>query len=138
MKRVVHFEIAADDPGRAADFYAEVFGWKSHKWDGPVDYWLVATGEGAGIDGGIVPRDADLPAALRGVVNTVEVASVDEAVARAERAGGGVIAPKRHLAGVGWIAYLRDTEGNPFGVMQALAGADEGAAGGGGPAATIL
>lgn len=123
MPRVVHFEIAADDPQRAADFYAEVFNWHSQKWDGPVDYWLVATGEGAGIDGGIMPRGSEDSSELDGVVNTVEVASVDEVVARVERAGGSVIRPKRALAGVGYIAYLRDTEGNPFGVMQS----DEGA-----------
>lgn len=37
MSRVIHFEIHADDPGRAAGFYGEVFGWEVQKWDGPVD-----------------------------------------------------------------------------------------------------
>src|SRR5262249_26811586 len=41
MPRVIHFEISADDPQRAADFYARVFGWKITKWDGPQPYWLV-------------------------------------------------------------------------------------------------
>ena len=34
MPRVVHFEIAADDPDKAAAFYQEVFGWKIVKWEG--------------------------------------------------------------------------------------------------------
>ena len=38
MARVVHFEISADDPQRAVDFYARVFDWRSEKWDGPQDY----------------------------------------------------------------------------------------------------
>ena len=61
MLRVTHFEMPADDPERLAEFYTNVFGWTVEKWDGPVDYWLVMTGdEGVpGIDGGIrrgVPR----------------------------------------------------------------------------------
>lgn len=49
------FEIPADDPGRAAKFYDDVFGWKV-KWDGPIDYWLVTTGEDEepGINGAII------------------------------------------------------------------------------------
>ena len=35
MPRVIHFEIPADDPDRAAKFYGNVFGWKLDKWDGP-------------------------------------------------------------------------------------------------------
>ena len=31
MSRVIWFEIPADDPGRAAKFYEEVFGWKVEK-----------------------------------------------------------------------------------------------------------
>jgi predicted enzyme related to lactoylglutathione lyase len=54
MPRVVHFEIAANDPDKAAAFYQEVFGWKITKWEGPQEYWLVETGEEGepGINGG--------------------------------------------------------------------------------------
>lgn len=31
MPRVVHFEIPADDPGRAVKFYESVFGWQIQK-----------------------------------------------------------------------------------------------------------
>ena len=37
MARVVHFEIHADDPERAAKFYEAAFGWSVSKWDGPMD-----------------------------------------------------------------------------------------------------
>ena len=59
MPRVTHFEIPADDPERAADFYRKVFGWEIKKWDGPVDYWLVTTGSAdePGIDGGIAKAE---------------------------------------------------------------------------------
>ena len=45
MPRVIHFEIPTDDPERAAKFYRNVFGWEIQKWDGPVEYWLVTTGD---------------------------------------------------------------------------------------------
>lgn len=63
MPRVVHFEIHADDPERAAAFYSSVFGWEIMKWDGPFDYWLVRTGprEEMGIDGGILRRQGSGP-----------------------------------------------------------------------------
>ena len=37
MPRVMHFEIGADQPDRAAKFYADAFGWKIQKWEGPMD-----------------------------------------------------------------------------------------------------
>lgn len=40
---IVHFEIPADDPERAARFYRELFGWDVGKWDGTagggIEYW---------------------------------------------------------------------------------------------------
>ena len=60
MPRVVHFEIHADDPERAANFYQSVFGWQFQKWEGPLEYWMIITGpEGTpGINGGtvVVPK----------------------------------------------------------------------------------
>ena len=58
MNRVVHFELPADNPDRAVDFYKKVFGWQIQKWPGPQDYWLVTTGADGepGINGGILRR----------------------------------------------------------------------------------
>jgi catechol 2,3-dioxygenase-like lactoylglutathione lyase family enzyme len=74
MPRVVHFEISAEDPQRAADFYTRVFGWKITKWPGPQDYWLVTTGEAPepGINGGLFRRMGPV-----GHVNTISVENVD-------------------------------------------------------------
>ncbi len=44
MQRPVHFDMSAEDPTRAAQFYGDVFGWKFQKWEGPVDYWMITTG----------------------------------------------------------------------------------------------
>jgi hypothetical protein len=117
MPRVVHFEIPADDPARAVKFYQEVFGWQFQKWDGPMEYWLVTTGaEGQpGINGGMMRR----PHPGAGTVNTLDVESVDAAVANVEKHGGKTVMPKTAIPGVGYMAYCQDPEGNIFGMMQA-------------------
>jgi predicted enzyme related to lactoylglutathione lyase len=130
MNRVIHFEIHAADPERAAQFYRQVFGWTVHEWNIPgVEiphenrYWLAATGSAPdpGIDGGILVRRGPSPAegqAVNGFVCTIGVASVDESVAKALAAGGTLALPKMPIKGVGWLAYGKDTEGNISGMMQ--------------------
>ena len=49
MPRVLHFELNADDPARAVQFYQKAFGWTIQKWAGPEDYWLCMTGEPASL-----------------------------------------------------------------------------------------
>lgn len=119
MSRVVHFEFAVDNPERAGAFYQEVFDWKVQKWDGPQDYWMLSTGEGRGIDGALMRRSEQTP----NVVNTVDVASVDDTVAKVEASGGKVAVPKMAVPGIGYLAYCHDTEGNMFGIMQSDANA---------------
>lgn len=121
MSRVIHFEIPADDPARAVRFYETVFGWTTTSWDGPMEYWLVKTGEDGqpGIDGGITRRRAE----GEPVRNTIGVASVDDAVAAIRSAGGTIAMPKSPIPGVGWLAMAIDPEGNHFGVMEADPGA---------------
>jgi len=116
MPRPVHFDFPADDPERAMQFYSHVFGWKFEKWEGPMEYWLVTTGprEEPGVNGGMGRRgNPDM-----GVVNTIDVPSVDEYVRKVTAAGGKVLQPKMAIPGVGWYATCQDTEGNAFGIMQ--------------------
>ena len=113
-ERTIHFEITADQPERAADFYRQTFGWTITKWDGPVDYWLVSSGEGLGIDGAIMPRGHD-----QAVINTIQIeGSLEDAVARVENANGTQIDEIHTIPNVGRFTYVRDTEGNVFGMME--------------------
>jgi predicted enzyme related to lactoylglutathione lyase len=116
MPRVIHFEIPADNPDRAAAFYGQVFGWKFQKWEGPMPYWLITTGaEGQpGINGGLLARTH--PGAT--TVNTVDVASVDASVKAIEARAGKTVVPKMPIPGIGWLAYCVDPEGNTFGILQ--------------------
>jgi uncharacterized protein len=118
MPRVVHFELMADDPDRAVEFYKKVFEWEITKWNGPEDYWLIKTGEpeSPGIDGGLMKRSDGKGFAP--VTNTIDVNSVDEYLTSIKVNGGEVFVPKMAIPGVGWMAYCKDTEGNIFGIIQ--------------------
>ena len=117
MSCVVHFEFSANDVDQAIAFYENALGWKFHKWEGPMDYWLVTTGEEGtpGINGGFGRPDARVP----GTVNTVDVADIDEAIAKVKKYGGTIVLDKHNIPGVGWLAYFKDPEGTIFGMMQA-------------------
>lgn len=123
MPRPVHFEIHAEDPERAIRFYTELFGWTFAKWEGPMDYWLINTGsEGEpGINGGLMRRMGPPPAEMQPVnafVCTVGVSSVDTSVTQVTQNGGTIALPKMPIPSVGWLAYVKDTEGNILGLME--------------------
>ena len=120
MSRPVHFEIHAADMDRAQLFYETMFGWTFQSWGD--DYRVISTGDdGPGINGGMVRRRGDPPTGGEPVnawMCTVDVENVDASVAQAEENGGSIALPKMAIPGVGWLAYVKDTEGNIFGLMQ--------------------
>ena len=130
MNRIVHFEIHAGNPERAAKFYRDVFGWEIIEWvlrgvqiPDENRYWLVTTGPETepGINGGLLFRRGQAPIegqAVNAFVCTVGVANLDESVDKALKAGGIVAFPKMAVKDIGWLAYCKDTEGNIFGMMQ--------------------
>ncbi len=123
MGRLVHFEIHAEDPERAARFYARVLDWETKRWEGPVDYWLLTTGrdDEPGINGAITLRRGAAPTegeAVNAFVCTAEVEELDAAVEEATAAGGELAVPRMAISGVGWLAYVKDTEGNVLGLIQ--------------------
>lgn len=116
MPRIIHFDIPADDPARAQKFYQDIFGWKFDKWNGPMEYWMIKTGDDKqpGINGGLAKR---MPGQA-GTTNTIDVPSVDEFATKIQSKGGKVIVPKMAIPGVGYFAQCLDTEGNIFGIIQ--------------------
>ena len=117
MNRITHFEFATGDLEKTATFYREVFGWHIQKWEGPVEYWLVGTGDDSspGIDGGLMLTGAE----IRGTINTVEVADIGAALARVVAHGGAVVLEKQAIPGVGYQAYFKDNSGIIVGLHQA-------------------
>lgn len=122
MSRVVHFEIHAAEPARLIEFYSKLFGWNFQQW-GQMDYWIINTGPDnkPGIHGGLVLRRGPSPVegqAVNSFVCTIEIDSVDETLKQGVALGGTIAVPKMPIPTVGWLAYLKDTDGNILGVMQ--------------------
>ena len=128
MNRITHFEIHADDVERAAKFYTDVFGWDIKKWDSKeMEYWMVMTApDGSkepGINGGLIKRPAPLTDKMCGsnaFVATVVVTNYDEIAKKILAAGGKEAMPKFSIAGMAWQGYFLDTEGNTFGIHEAI------------------
>ncbi len=122
MSKIVHFEIPVDDPQRAVAFYHDVLDWDITAF-GQEQYWLVRGGEDEepGANGALVGREE----LHRSPVLVAGVADLDDALARAQKRGGVVIQGKLPIPGVGWSAYISDSEGNTIGFFQS----DEQAAG---------
>lgn len=124
MPRPIHFEIHAADLDRVQAFYTGLFGW-TFTHAGAVDYWMIETGaaDQPGINGGLVRRmgpnpDPAEPTPVIGYVCTHDVDDVDAYVAKALALGGVLALPKMAIPGVGWLAYVKDTESNILGLMQ--------------------
>lgn len=117
MNRFVHFELATDHLEKTVQFYRNVFGWQIQKWEGPVDYWLVTTGDEStpGINGGLMPTSPE----FRGTINTLGVEDIDAALAKVQMHGGEVVLPKDTIPGVGYQAYIKDNTGIIIGLHQA-------------------
>ena len=122
MPRPIHFEIHASDTARAQRFYSAMFGWEFTPFGPPGAYWVVKTGAGVGIDGGLLPRNGPKPEDGQGVnafICTVDVPSVDESLKKALSLGGTLAVPKMPIPGIGWLVYVKDPEGNLLGMMTA-------------------
>lgn len=122
--KVVHFEIPVDETERAGRFYADVFGWQVTSMP-DMGYTLVSTGptdpqsgqlqEAGFINGGMFRRTGDFT--HPNVV--IDVASIDEALASVERAGGRTVRGREPVGDMGFAAYFTDTEGNLIGLWEA-------------------
>jgi predicted enzyme related to lactoylglutathione lyase len=113
--RVVHFEIAGDDPARLTKFYADFLNWKIEKVPSPgFEYWVCKTGTGPGIDGGIMKRMHP----QHTITNYIDVENVDAMVTKAQSLGATLMKPKSPVTNMGWFAILQDPQGNPLGLWQ--------------------
>jgi uncharacterized protein len=119
---IIHFEIPADDPGKLAEFYTNLFGWNIEKLPGEAEYWGITTVEvdaqgrpsEPGVNGGMMRRQVPEQTPL----NYISVESVEEYTAKATELGATVLMEKMPVPGTGWFAVLVDPQGNPFAVWE--------------------
>jgi predicted enzyme related to lactoylglutathione lyase len=121
MARVIHFDVHASDPESLAAFYAKVFEWKFNHMP-QFDYWLIDSGSGEGINGGMLrrrgPRASD-GQPVNAFVCTLGVPTLDTYLERALGAGATLAMSKQTIPGVGYQAYIKDPDGNILGLHQA-------------------
>ncbi len=119
---IVHFEIPAEDPARAAAFYREVFGWQIAK-SPAMDYWMIRTTaeadengmpKGPGANGGMMKRmhPGHQP------TNYIGVEDIETYTLKVVAAGGEVVVPKTPVPGHGWMIHFKDPEGNFLALWQ--------------------
>lgn len=123
MPRVIHFEIHATNPLELIPFYESLFGWTLTRFIPELEYWTIVTGtdDQPGINGGLVKRQGPASVEMQSVngsVCTVQVESVDETLAKNAELGGSVALPKMPIPGIGWLAYIKDLDGNILGIMN--------------------
>ena len=110
--RPVHFEIPADDTGRAREFWGSLFGWEFSGFEGsPTEYLTTQFDERSG--GAIYKPDGP----TQGVRVYFDVDDIRSGVARV-RDLGGEAGDAMPVPGMGWFAYCTDVSGNEFGLWQ--------------------
>jgi predicted enzyme related to lactoylglutathione lyase len=118
MPKIVHLEIRADVPFRAAKFYSSVLGWNVKKKLLPQgEHFAMEDPGGASSSpkaGVMQRRNRDT------FVPRFEVPSLDAAIGKVSQNGGKVVTHKRFLPGVGLVSYCHDTEGNAFSLLEKL------------------
>ncbi len=68
------------------------------------------------INGGMFERGGQFPITTPTIA--VIVKNIDESINKAKASGGSVVMEKKEMMGMGWYAYIKDTEGNIIGVWQ--------------------
>ena len=121
--RVVHFEVPFSDGERARNFYQQAFGWQLNEIP-EMRYTTVSTGpvaengmpaEPGFIGGGMFERGTASP---QGPVITIDVESIDDALATIRSLGGEAVGEKMQVGEMGFAAYFTDTEGNVMGLWE--------------------
>jgi predicted enzyme related to lactoylglutathione lyase len=115
---ITWFEIPAADFARAIRFYETIFAT-------PLLHVAAFPGmaifpyERPGISGCIAHGDGRRPSPDGTVVYLNCDGRIDQVLNRVEKAGGSIVEPKNHIPNVGWVAQIRDSEGNRVGLHAA-------------------
>ncbi|HTA85373.1 MAG TPA: VOC family protein [Silvibacterium sp.] len=114
---ITWFEIPATDLERAISFYENSLAIRMHRepaWPGMAIFpyenerpdtsgCIVAAKDSPPVDGGVtIYLNCD--------------GKIDAVLGRVTSSSGAVLEPKNHIPGVGWVAQIRDSEGNRVGL----------------------
>jgi predicted enzyme related to lactoylglutathione lyase len=122
---IIHFEIQAEDVDKLKSFYENLFGWKIMKTPGDfMEYWVIQTvpiddqgmPKRPGVNGGMYKKqsESNIP------VNYIRVEDIDRALVKIVKLGGKVTMGKQEVPGIGYVAQIRDPEGNPIAMIHPM------------------
>ena len=113
------FEIPTSDLDRAARFYEQMLATslEREQASGGSLQMAVFPGSETAVRGALIADPRRKPAA-DGAIVYLHAPDLDGSLARAESAGGQVVMPKTDIGEHGFIALLRDTEGNVIGLHR--------------------
>ena len=110
--KLVHFELPAQDVGRAKRFWSGVFGWEFGDSAMPeFEYYMVQTGDDQG--GAIMPSET----AAASPIVYFDTDDIDASIATVREHGGNA-EDKAPVPTHGWFAACSDSEGNAFHLWQ--------------------
>ena len=114
---ITWFEIPVADLDRAQAFYETVLARKLRREDFGGNPLVVFPYDEPATGGALKPGANTSAQAGSGIRVYLDCTGIDAVLSRVEAAGGQIVAPKSALPpGMGFIAHLRDTEGNEVGL----------------------
>jgi hypothetical protein len=115
---ITWFEIPAADFGRAVRFYEAIFATPLLHLAAFPNMGIFPY-ERPGVSGAVVGGDERRPSSDGVTIYLNCDGRIDAVLDRVEKAGGSIVEAKNHIPNVGWIAQIRDSEGNRLGLHAA-------------------
>jgi predicted enzyme related to lactoylglutathione lyase len=110
------FEIFVSDIDRACRFYEKTLGLELHREELGDRPMAVFPAEQTGVAGGLVQDPKRPPSDAGAIVYFDANGKLDACIDRVRGAGGTILMPKTDIGEPGFIALVRDTEGNTVGL----------------------
>jgi predicted enzyme related to lactoylglutathione lyase len=116
MNAINWFEIPCTNFERAAKFYEAVLATRLERVDAAGGPHGIFPTSGHGVGGALVIDKQNAPAAKGSRVYLDATGKLDACLERVPKNGGEIVVPKTSIAPHGFLAIVRDTEGNHVGL----------------------
>lgn len=116
---ITWFEIPATNFARAVRFYETIFA-TPLRHESAWPNLAIFPFQRPGVSGAVAYGEGHRPSGDGVVIYLNCDGRFDEVLGRVETAGGSIVEPKSHIPNVGWVAQIRDSEGNRIGLHAAV------------------
>lgn len=117
MNAINWFEIPVENMERAVRFYEALVGHSLQRelFMNVPHAIFKSSKDGDGVGGALIQESGRKPAGTGSMVY-LNCSDIEAALARATELGGSITQPKTSIGPMGWVAWIRDTEGNQVGL----------------------